>query len=75
MGCRHVRNLSRENNLTDQDESNTKKMTDFKGNNDMQSDSQEIVPKKSTTGWKLVDTSLFRGRKYIATSAEDVRKI
>ena len=65
MGCRHVRNLSRENDLTDQDGSNTKKMTDFKGNNDMQSDSQEIVPKKSTTGSKSTETSLFRWRKYI----------
>ena len=42
----------------DQDGLNTKKLSDFKGYNDMQSDSWKIVPKKSTTGSKLVDTSL-----------------
>ena len=58
MGCRHFWNLSFENYLTDQDGSNTKKLSDFKGYTDMQSDSWKIVPKKSTTGSKLVDTSL-----------------
>ena len=47
-----------ENYLMDQDGSNTKKLSDFKGYTDMQSDSWKIVPKKSTTGSKLVDTSL-----------------
>ena len=48
----------------DQDGSNTKKIKDFKGNDDMQSDSQKIVSMKCKTGPNSDETSLFRWRKY-----------
>ena len=47
----------------DQDGSNTKKIKNFKGNDDMLSDSQKIVPMKCKTGPNSAETSLFRGRK------------
>ena len=47
----------------DQDGSNTKKIKDFKGNDDMQSDSQKIVPMKYKTGPNSAETSRFRLRK------------
>ena len=49
----------------DQDGLNTKKIKDFQGNDDMQSDSQKIVSMKCKTGPNSDETSLFRWRKYI----------
>ena len=48
----------------DQDGSNTKKIKDFQGNDDMQSDSLIVVPMKCKTGPNSDETSLFRWRKY-----------
>ena len=47
----------------DQDGSNTKKIKDFQGNDDMQSDSLIVVPMKCKTGPNSAETSLFRWRK------------